>query len=821
MRKEMLPVCRKLALKKLLQNKGQAVCMMVSVILTTVLFTTAFSAVFYFQDSLRKAALERASWTAHGAVAEVTDAQYQAMQQSSMISDISCYEHLGFLREEVQDEVVEIQYSEDTIAQWMNFGLSWGRMPRDKQEAVLSREFLDSKGIPSDASGQGTPVSLRYEVNGTIRESSFTISGAYEQKPASSEVMFVSQEFFEETLAGVAGEENRDSMLGKRVVEVVFPDTAHLQGKMEQFVEQAGAAGNTWFLNPAYAEDMQIEPGIAAAVAFVLLLIMCCAYFIISNICSISVMQDTRFYGSLAVLGFEKKEIRRIVRIRSNVLCVVSIPPGLVLGLLLVRGFLPKIMQPFFAIDIQDIPGPMMFVSAAVFAFLTVRISSRRPERMASEMQPVKAERYVPVRAGKKKISRNGHKIWVMAWKNVTRERGKSILIACSIMSCIVLASFFYTVSRGLDMDIYLENSIRNDFITGGSSYFNRMEPYASAMDAGLLQTLKKEDGIEQSGGACIRELDIPLDGRAYEKLCEIAGEDYFYEDGVMHNTLVYGLDDYILSQISVIKGTLDLEKFQTGNYIVASSFFQSPEQEGCYEPGDRVKLAVDGRTKEYTVMAVGVLPNDYTVRYRYADSVELYLPSAVWMEQMQAEDYFMYAFDVKEDCRPHWEKLLSEMAGSGRAFAYQSKQTFRKQFEGFSEGFVMLGTSVSVILGIIGLMNFVNVVYSSIYNRRRELAVMQGMGMGIRQVYAMLMEEGSYYMLAAWLGSLVFSLPAGCFLMASLADIRYFQYHFYPQPFLALGLAGCLAAACVPCMIFYALDKKEDLICRLRLDLR
>ena len=145
MRKEMLPVCRKLALKKLLQNKGQAVCMMVSVILTTVLFTTAFSAVFYFQDSLRKAALERASWTAHGAVAEVTDAQYQAMQQSSMISDISCYGHLGFLREEVQDEVVEIQYSEDTIAQWMNFGLSWGRMPRDKQEAVLSREFLDSK----------------------------------------------------------------------------------------------------------------------------------------------------------------------------------------------------------------------------------------------------------------------------------------------------------------------------------------------------------------------------------------------------------------------------------------------------------------------------------------------------------------------------------------------------------------------------------------------------------------------------------------------------------------------------------------------------
>ena len=63
-----------------------------------------------------------------------------------------------------------------------------------------------------------------------------------------------------------------------------------------------------------------------------------------------------------------------------------------------------------------------------------------------------------------------------------------------------------------------------------------------------------------------------------------------------MHNTLVYGLDDYIFSQMTATNGTLDPEKFQTGNYIVVSGFFQSADNESCYEPGDKLKLPVGGR---------------------------------------------------------------------------------------------------------------------------------------------------------------------------------------------------------------------------------
>ena len=817
MEKNMLPLCRKLAIRKLMESKVQSICMIVSVILTTILFTAVFSAVFYFQDSIRKAQMESASWTAHGLVSEVTDDQYLAMLQSNVVSDISYYMHLGFLKEEVQDEVVEIEYSEDTIARWMYFGLAWGRMPQGKYEVALSQELLNSKGIPSDSFGEGAPIHLRYEVNGNVREGDFIVSGAYEQKPTSSEVLFVSQEFFEEAILETAGEEKRDSMLGERVVEVMFPSTSHMERNMELFLDQAGVQENRWFLNPAYS-SMEIEPGIVAAVVFVLFLIMSCAYFIISNIFHISVMQDTRFYGSLATLGFKKGEIRRIVQIKSDVLCAISIPVGLALGLVLSSGFLPKVMAPFMEIDVQEIPGLLMFVFAAAFAYLTVCISSRRPAHMASEMLPVEAKRYVSVKAGKKKISRNGHKIRMMAWKNVTRERKKSILIICSIMVCIVLASFFYTVARGLDLDIFLKSSIKNDFIVGGSNYFNRLRSFPTAIDNSLLQALGQEDGIETSGGACVDIMNVPMDGRTYKKYQELAGEYDEYQDGIMHSTVVYGLDDYIFNQVTVTEGTLDMDKLKTGNYIVVSGFVQSQNDESCYKPGDKLKLSFNEKVVEYIVMAVAKLPYDYSVRFRYPVSVELYLPSREWMRQMQSQDYYMYAYDVQEDYSSHWEKLMSDMAGSGRAFTYQSKTTFRKQFEGFSEGFLVLGIAVSGILGIIGLMNFINVVYSSIYDRRHELAVMQSMGMGLKQVYGMLMEEGGYYMLGAWIGSIILSLPVGYYLMASLTEMEFFKYHFYPQPFLIFGIAGCLVAACVPCMIFHMINKKEGLLYRLRL---
>ncbi len=816
---EMLAVCRKIAARQMSEHKMLSICMVTAVMLTSVLFTTAFSAVFYFQSSIRQAEMENAAWSAHGAVLDVSDEQYDAMLGYEDISEISYYKHLGFLEEEVQDEAVEMQYCEDRMAAWMYYELLWGHMPKGENEIVVSSQFLENKGASSES---GSVISLRYTVNGIPKEREFVVSGTYEQKPTSAEVVFVSDTFCKKALDEASGGEKRDSMLGVRVVEVMFPGTYHLERNMEQFLAETGAGQNKWILNPAYAGNSKMSTSAVLAVAGVLLLIMACGYFIIYNIYNISIMQDTRFYGSLAMLGFMQSEIRRIVNIKTNILCAIAIPLGFAPGILLSMAFLPKIMESLGNTAMQSAPNPVIFVCAALFSYLTVKISSRKPAGMAARMSPVAAKKYVSAGAGKGRASRHGQKICVMAWKNMMRDRKKSLLICCSLILCMILSSLFYAVSRGLNLEVFLQDAISSDFIVGSTQYFSQTgsRQELPLIDSGLVQTIHQWEGIEACGGACVTWMDVPLDRKAYEKQQEIAGEKDVYQDGMMHDAPVYGIDEYLFRKMDVVKGSLDWEKFRTGKYVIAGGFVQTKGTESCYEPGDKAKLVFDGHAEEYTVLAVGSIPYDFSVRFNYSHSVDLYLPVQEWMGQTQSEDYYIYAYDVQDACEPQWEENLAALKQKGADLSYESKMTFRSQFEGFVNGILVLGVSISVILGTIGFMNFINVIYSSIYDRKRELAVMQSMGMDFGQIYGMLSAEGGYYMLASWLGGIAVGLPLEYFVISALrSEMKFFQYQFHMLPYLVFAAVGGMLAVCVPCMIFYALDRKEDLLYRLRHD--
>lgn len=823
---EMLPVCRKIAAGSLLEHKFQSACVIAAVMLTTVLFTTVFASVFYFQSSIRQAQMENAAWTAHGAVIGVSEEQIRAMAQDSRVSDASCYQHLGFLKDDAADEVIEMQYCEDKLASWMFYEPVWGHMPTGRMEAVVSTQLLESWGIAPK--GRET-IRLSYTVNGILKEADFTICGAYEQKPSSAEVMFVSQEFCRRELAEASGDENRDSMLGVRVAEVMFQSDARLQRSMEQLMEQIGAQENDWMLNPAFADSAGMDTGVAAALAGVLAVIMLCGYFIIYNIYNISVMQDTRFYGSLAVMGFLKTEILGIVHAKTNMLCAIAIPLGFLPGVGLAMVFLPKIMASFGFLSVKAVPHPLIFLFSALFSYITVRISSRRPARIAAGMEPVLARRFVRAGAGRTKASKskNGCRMHVMAWKHMMRDRRKSLMICGSLVMCVMLSALFYTISKGMNLEVFLKDMITSDFIIADRSYFNQAqgghEP--AVLDSGRISRLARQDGLEASGGACVAWMDVPLSGKTYDKYRELAGESDTYQDGTMHWTPVYGLDAYIYRKIEVLKGmdgadSLDWEAFSTGRYVIAGGFVQSGGKESCFEPGDKVTLPFEHGSEEYTVLAVGNMPHDLSVRFRYSMNVELYLPADEWMRQTQSGDYYVYAYDVKEDYEQQWEKSMAALKQADGRFLYESRTTFRGQFEGFAGGIAALGISVSTILGTIGLMNFVNVIYSSIYNRRREIAVMQGMGMLHGQVYRMLATEGCCYMLLSWTGSIAAGVPLGYFAVQALGrEMEFFQYEQHMGLYAAYGAAGAVLAVCVPCLIFYVMDKRENLLYRLRHD--
>ena len=80
----------------------------------------------------------------------------------------------------------------------------------------------------------------------------------------------------------------------------------------------------------------------------------------------------------------------------------------------------------------------------------------------------------------------------------------------------------------------------------------------------------------------------------------------------------------------------------------------------------------------------------------------------------------------------------------------------------------------------LIGILNFINSITTSILSRYREIAMLQSVGMTGRQVKQMLIYEGIGYSILGLLGSLILSVIASLTVVRMMgAELTYFTWHF------------------------------------------
>ena len=111
---------------------------------------------------------------------------------------------------------------------------------------------------------------------------------------------------------------------------------------------------------------------------------------------------------------------------------------------------------------------------------------------------------------------------------------------------------------------------------------------------------------------------------------------------------------------------------------------------------------------------------------------------------------------------------------------------------------FLLLGGALSFIVGLVGVLNFFNAILTGITARRRELAVLQSIGMTARQLRTMLAMEGLLYTVGAAAAALALVLVSAPFLGPAVNSlIWFFTYRFTIWPvavvlplFAALGIA-------------------------------
>jgi putative ABC transport system permease protein len=176
--------------------------------------------------------------------------------------------------------------------------------------------------------------------------------------------------------------------------------------------------------------------------------------------------------------------------------------------------------------------------------------------------------------------------------------------------------------------------------------------------------------------------------------------------------------------------------------------------------------------------------------------------------------------FNVPEENINETEAWIAEYTSLiNPALKYTSRETLKAEFENLQTTYLTMGGAMAFILALVGILNFINTVVTSIISRRRELAMLQSVGMTGKQVRGTLFVEGICYTLL----TVFFTLTAGVGLSLLIVRVIAGQTWFYKEyltviPSVISIIPLFLICAIVP-LICYNRLVKESLVERLRVE--
>ena len=875
---------RHLSFRSLRANRTRNLVAVLAIVLTTVLFTSLFTIALSINEGIQQSNFRQAGGWSHGTFKYLTEEQFEELKDDPLIKSWGLRRFLGMPTDvPFNKSHVEVGYSDANQAHWMYCDPIEGRLPKEgTDEAATDTHVLALLGVEPKL---GTQFTVTFSVDGHETTQTFTLCGWWDYDEAivanhilipESRVDAVLQEVGVTPPGsdGMTGDWNLDVMLknGDRSIE---GDLNQILANHGYQSETAGAdyiaLGINWGYTGAQLSE-NMDPTTLSVIVVILVLIIFTGYLIIYNVFQISVTGDIQFYGLLKTIGTTPRQLRRIIRTQALILSLIGIPIGLLLGWLLGGVLTPVITARLNEVTTVVSVSPLLFAGAAVFSLVTVRISCRRPGRLAGKVSPVEAVRYTEGSSEKTRVKgRKARKVspFTMAWANLGRSKGKTVVTVLSLSLAVVLLTVTVNFAGGFDMDKFVSNFTASDFIVANAGKFQTSTLFSAeqAVPQSVIDDIDAQGGITDSG---------VVYGQTSPVL-EYVTEDWFrqnkqnfYTPEEMDNLIrltdkneaglladgvqISGMSDFALDHLTVLEGDLSA-LYEPGSRAIAAVYSEDDygnadmashwarlgdtvtlryvEESEYYDPdtgevwasledvpdgANWVERPVKYRDVDYTVAALVTVP--FALSYRYYGSDEFILNDETFVQDTGTSDVMYYAFDTTDETNAAMESFLADYTENvNPELDYESKATYAGEFESMRSMFLLLGGALSFIVGLVGVLNFFNAILTGIIARQRELAVLQAVGMTGRQLRAMLIWEGLLYALGAAGLALILTLTLGPIAFQAVEGLFwFFTYHLNLTPFLFIIPLFALLGAGIPVITGHEMAKRT-VVERLRME--
>lgn len=679
------------------------------------------------------------------------------LKQDSRISNIGFYQSVGMTEKENGMSMALVSADANTM-KLSNVSLKEGSMPETENEILIEQGYLDKKQ-PNAKIGDSISLTYRNQANRQIEKYSFVIKGIISTTAENDENRFAYNSIVSSKFV-----ENNDALSRQPISAMIAVQDAQTYSNqaLKQLVQdigiECGVAADQIQVNNLYIDSNNISGDtILTVLAIVIVLLSICA-LIIYNIFYISIVGNVKFFGQLRTIGATKKQIKKIVAIESNRIASGFVPIGCLLGYMLV-----------FLADRQTFQAVMDIVIAifsGVLVFLIVKLSVRKPAKIAMNISPIEASKY-SVYSGRKKGIMRQHILtpFVLAVLNLRRNKRKSTLTFISLvlsgMLLISMSSVLTSLNpierakQSFPYDASYKVELNRSIISPTVSFTDLQEK--NPLTNTLYQKLVNLEGIEKVISQ--KEISAVLDGT---------------------ETVIYGMNEYDYKDLSscLVAGNLPDTKEGDKGLIVNIG---SPELEylnKTYNVGDKISFSLEGTEgKKSVTFEVSAVISDknklttFILPNRVIDKLVPYNTNSAYV-LIASEEYSQVVEDAIQSIILEEDTLCLETLND---LVIQYKSVFST-----------ISIAAYTFLGFIvafSVINFMNTCMTNVISRKREVGLLRAVGLDHGQLCKMISTENLFLTLGSFFISVTFGTIIGEIICSFVKNLPGFSFVHYTIP--------------------------------------
>lgn len=856
-------VIKKISFASIKANRIKNTFLIITISMITFLIFTLLCTGFSYMQNFNTMAKYIQGTTADGYVRNTSSDYAERLKEQNFISNIGEQSFIGLAAiPNTNDFRFAVNYYNEVewethIYPTINDFI--GHYPKSFNEIALSQNVLQQLGINNPQIGM--EISLVIDHAGQTDIENFILSGYFTDYVSNSlrplgtysgNIMAAGIYCTEQNLNAPVGNIIVSKEWAKATIQKESLLTFNISSGQNMTYEKAAQMINELLELPENQGAMifhrgSIEGSPLAGIGISLLvvcIVMFCGYLCIYNIVQISIVKDTQMFGQFKTIGMSPQQIKLLVKQQNRILCIIGIPLGLLIGIVCSQTIIPYFISTLLSGGgySQIMPNnvylnPLVFLITILFAMFTVFISCSKPAKSAGKISPISAMNFSYSDTAIKTYKHTTHgNIARMAYRNVFREKKKSKVVFISLSTGLTLLICVLTVLSSPDWNKFLDIQSPDDFLFTDTSIENINSTEEAQFNQEFVQQICTIPGVTkvevtQALEVNFNETERRRIWRQFIKDKAIVDEqdydeivDHCYATAVtlsdvrLQTFRPHGKENFSEQDIQNFNNgsnvyLLCTENLNYPSYMIGQTitvYNKYTRQEASYQVAGFLEYPTPD-----TVINGNEFPN-YWGRIRYNSEHSKYNVTSIYMSEagmLRLTDSPIIQeirVQAKAEQEPVVKQQLMELRDGISQRHLISRSDLLPLYQPIVEMMVTIGVAFSCILFLIGILNFVNTIVTSIYSRQKEIAALEGIGMSKKQIKQMLMFEGMYYCLFTIfiVGTFGILLTYGV-IQAVRQELYYFTFN--PPLFLFFAIFIILLIVCltVPFILYRKISKQ------------